>query len=168
LPADPATQELALEAIVDVPVAPPMARPTVDVDGPAVARRLVADVLTARRERAAAATTMPAPATDAPAAGADAPSRADRSAYEDPSGVADRGDPPGPPPPPAAAFRTLRRELGIHDEPTAVLEQEERPPRRTGRWLLATILGAITLALLFPLTVAAVRALISLSFAALA
>jgi hypothetical protein len=36
-------------------------------------------------------------------------------------------------------------------------------PSRTGRWLLATILGAIALALLFPLAVAALRQVLALS-----
>lgn len=36
-------------------------------------------------------------------------------------------------------------------------------PSRTGRWLLATILGAIALALLFPLAVAALRQVLELS-----
>jgi hypothetical protein len=167
LPANgPVVSEPALETIVDVPVAPPQARPTVDVDGPAVARRLVADVLTARRERATAAPTMGS-SPDAGVVEPDAASSEGGPPFEFPSQSAGPGHQPGPPPPPAAAFRSLRRDLGIHDEPTTALEREERPPRRTGRWLLATILGAITLALLFPLTVAAVRALISLSVIAL-
>lgn len=36
-------------------------------------------------------------------------------------------------------------------------------PPRTGRWLLTTVVGAVVLALLFPLAVAAVRDLVSLS-----
>ena len=37
------------------------------------------------------------------------------------------------------------------------------PPKRTGRWLLATLLGAIALAWLFPLAVGALRDLVRLS-----
>lgn len=47
-------------------------------------------------------------------------------------------------------------------EPTLSLPSAE-PPRRAGRWLVASILGAVALAVLLPLAVQALRTLVSLS-----
>ncbi|MFA9429444.1 hypothetical protein [Egicoccus sp. AB-alg2] len=47
-------------------------------------------------------------------------------------------------------------------EPTVAIPAAQ-PPRRTGRWLIASILGAVALAVLLPLAVAALRSLVALS-----
>jgi hypothetical protein len=58
------------------------------------------------------------------------------------------------------AFLDGDRERGDGAVPS-VRPRREKP--RTGRWLITTMLGAIALALLFPLAVAALRELVSLS-----
>jgi flagellar biosynthesis GTPase FlhF len=57
------------------------------------------------------------------------------------------------------AFLDQDRERG--DGATPSVSPRQKP--RTGRWLITTMLGAIALALLFPLAVAALRELVSLS-----
>ncbi|MCC5949600.1 MAG: hypothetical protein JJT89_14210, partial [Nitriliruptoraceae bacterium] len=50
------------------------------------------------------------------------------------------------------------------DEVTAQAHwPQDTPPRRTGRWLVVTIVGAVALAYLFPMAVGAFRELVSLS-----
>ena len=49
----------------------------------------------------------------------------------------------------------------LDEEPTVALEFEE--PSRAGRWLLMTVIGALGLAVLFPLAVAAIRQVLSMS-----
>ncbi|HSK21664.1 MAG TPA: hypothetical protein VK906_00740 [Egicoccus sp.] len=72
---------------------------------------------------------------------------------------------------PAEADATLRSPVATLErpvardpaaEPTLSLPSAD-PPRRTGRWLLASILGAVALAVLLPLAVEALRTLVSLS-----
>jgi hypothetical protein len=46
--------------------------------------------------------------------------------------------------------------------PTSVLTREDPRKPRTGRWLITTIIGAVSLALLLPLAVAALRSLVTL------
>lgn len=71
-----------------------------------------------------------------------------------PPAIAD--DLPAPDGPPRLGVRS--------DDPTLpAMPDATRPPKRTGRWLLTTILGAIALALLFPLAVGALMDLVSLS-----
>ncbi len=76
----------------------------------------------------------------------------------------------GPPPVPPKALAGDQRPSGtepaaevrpLDEELTVALEFEE--PSRAGRWLLMTVIGAIGLAVLFPLAVAAIRQLLSMS-----
>lgn len=72
----------------------------------------------------------------------------------------------GPPPPPIAMIdgwwqriraRYRRRQAMAQWAPDAT-----RPPRRTGRWLLVTIIAVAAIALLFPMAVDALRQLVAL------
>ncbi len=72
----------------------------------------------------------------------------------------------GPPPPPLALIdgwwqrlraRYRRRQAMAQWAPDAA-----RPPRRTGRWLLVTIVAVAAIALLFPMAVDALRQLVAL------
>jgi hypothetical protein len=75
--------------------------------------------------------------------------------------------------PAAETVVTSRAEVAAVEEATGngmprVLEATvDVPPhqeqRKTGRWLLASVLGALALAVLFPLAVDALRSLVSLS-----
>jgi hypothetical protein len=67
--------------------------------------------------------------------------------------------------------RTPASTLGEEDLGSTVVVDQEfgswpdpvTPPRRTGRWLVATVVGALALALLLPLTIGALRDLLSFS-----
>ncbi len=64
-----------------------------------------------------------------------------------------------------APARPLRPLVGWADPPEPVevaAPEDDEPAARTLRWLLASLLGAIALAVLFPLAVAALRALVSM------
>ena len=102
----------------------------------------------------------PDPAPEATAVLAADDPAADEGAADDPAA----DDPAGADATMRVPIATLERPV-VHDtaaEPTMSLPSAE-PPRRTGRWLIASILGAVALAVLLPLAVEALRTLVSLS-----
>ena len=91
------------------------------------------------------------PAPPLPAAPVAEPPRADLAARLVSGVLEERGRSDAPSAPPATS----------EDQVTQQLLEEE--PRGVARWLLVTAIGAVTLALLLPLAVAAVRELLALS-----
>lgn len=72
----------------------------------------------------------------------------------------------GPPPPPLAAvdgwWQTIRERYRRRQAMAEWAPDATRPPRRTGRWLLVTILGLGAIVLLYPMAVDALRQLVAL------
>lgn len=91
-----------------------------------------------------------------PAAPASEPPRADLAARLVSGVLEDRE---------GSATAAPARSAGPEDQLTQQLDQqlEEEEPRGVARWLVVTAVGAVTLALLLPLAVAAVRELLALS-----
>ena len=175
-----------LDDLEPEPADPEPAHPTYggDVDAPAdVARRIVAEVLAARASEPPPQDTVPPPVRPQP------PLEPSPEPLEPPPPpveprplppveprpippVEPRPEPREPEPPPEPtepepepvgvfAGPAAGRDLLVGEAPDhAVLPP---PSRRTGRWLLATLLGAIALAWLFPLAVGALRDLVALS-----
>jgi hypothetical protein len=54
------------------------------------------------------------------------------------------------------------RTVPVMDEPTVAIPAD-KPRRRTGRWLLVTILGVGALVVLLPMAIEALRSLVALS-----
>ena len=72
----------------------------------------------------------------------------------------------GPPPPPLAVvdgwWQTIRERYRRRQAMSEWAPDATRPPRRTGRWLLVTLLALAALALLYPMAVDALRQLVAL------
>ena len=106
-----------------------------------------------RQERAPAATPVSVPPSPVPVTPAAAPPRADLAARLVSEVLEERAQADAPDPGVAPAEDDGSR--------TQRLDVEASPG--VGRWLLVTAVGAVTLALLLPLAVAAIRELLALS-----
>ena len=119
-----------------------------DDDATRTAARMVADVLAAR--------VTPAPATDTVTTASDDVAVADEDVWS----ALDDADDAWSAVVPVAADESMNDETQQID---ADGWSQASRPRRTGRWLITTVLGAVALAYLFPLAVRAVRDLVALS-----